>query len=270
MLSNLTLEISSLNYKSRDRVHTKLVFTNRLSIKILNTNNNWRKDETGMMDDKKTTLESNVLSRIVLSKQIRDIIADLILNGELKAGERVVENNLAQKLGVSQAPVRDAIRDLVFMGFLKSEPYKGATVRSFTQEDLNEVYLVRASLESLSARLAAPLITDKDIQNLESILKKMVSAAKKGDIKGTSLLNTDFHETILKISGNKLLHKTWKTLQFGYWAIATARRPKFDLVHSAVRHADLIEVLKTRDSEKAQKVMQKHIEDLGKPVHEDG
>jgi DNA-binding GntR family transcriptional regulator len=155
------------------------------------------------------------------------------------------------------------------MGFLNSEPYKGATVRSFSQEDLNEVYLVRASLESLSARLAAPLITDKDIKKLENILKAMVSAAKKGDLKGTALLNTEFHETILKISGNRLLHKIWKTLQFGYWAIATATRPEFDLVHSAVRHADLIEVLKTKDSKKAQKVMQKHIEDLGRPVHED-
>ena len=222
-----------------------------------------------MVDDEKTTLENSVLSRTVLSKQIRDIIADSILNGELAAGDRVVENNLAQKLGVSQAPVRDAIRDLVFMGFLSSEPYKGATVRSFTQEDLNEVYLVRASLESLSARLAAPLITDEDIQTLESIFGEMVSAAKKKNLKETALLNTKFHETILKITGNKLLLKIWKTLQFGYWAIATARRPEFDLEYSAVRHADLIEVLKTRDPERAQKVMQKHIEDLGKPVHED-
>ena len=223
-----------------------------------------------MKDDKKTGLEKKALSRTVLSEQIRDIIADLILSGELEAGDRVGENNLAQKLGVSQAPVRDAVRDLVFMGFLKSEPYKGATVRSFTQEDLNEVYLVRASLESLSARLAATLITDKDIQNLKSILKDMVSAAKKGDVRETSLLNTKFHETILEISGNRLLLKIWKTLQFGYWAIATARRPNFDLEHAAARHADLIEVLKTRNSGKAQRVMQKHLEDLGKPVHEDG
>ena len=69
-----------------------------------------------MKDDKKTGLEKNVLSRTVFSEQIRDIIADSILNGELKAGDRVAENNLARKLGVSQAPVRDAIRDLVFMG----------------------------------------------------------------------------------------------------------------------------------------------------------
>lgn len=223
-----------------------------------------------MDDDKKTSLEKNALSRTILSEQIRDIIADSILNGELEAGDRVVENNLAQKLGVSQAPVRDAIRDLVFMGFLSSEPYKGATVRSFNQEDLHEVYLVRASLESLSAGLAAALITDDDIHKLENILEKMVAAAKKGDAKGTALLNTEFHETILKITGNKLLLKIWKTLQFGYWAIATARRPEFDLEYSAVRHADLIEVLKTRDPERAQKVMQKHIEELGKPVHEKG
>jgi DNA-binding GntR family transcriptional regulator len=223
-----------------------------------------------MDENKKSALEKNALSRTVLSDQIRDIIADSILSGELEPGDRVAENNMARKLGVSQAPVRDAIRDLVFMGFLKSEPYKGATVRSFTQEDLNEVYLVRASLESLAARLAAPLITDEDIQNLEKILKDMVNAAKKGDAKGSSGLNTQFHETILEISGNRLLHKLWKTLQFGYWAIATARRPEFELEYLAERHGDLIEALKSRDSEKAQQAMQKHIEDLGKPVQGEG
>ena len=223
-----------------------------------------------MENEKLLNFGKKALSRTVLSEQIRDIIAESILSGELMPGDRVTEKNMAQKLGVSQAPVRDAIRDLVLMGFLKSEPFKGATVRSFTQEDLNEVYLVRASLESLGARLAAPLITDEDIQKLEKILKDMVAAAKKGDVLGSSRLNTEFHGSILEISGNRLLLKLMNTLHFGYWTIVTTRRPEFKLEYIAERHKEILDALKTRNANKAMRAMQKHIEDLGNPSHKNG
>jgi DNA-binding GntR family transcriptional regulator len=139
------------------------------------------------------------LTRKVLSNQVKDIIVDSILNGEFSPGHRVVESTLARRLGVSQAPVREAVRDLVLMGFLKTEPYKGATVRSFSHAELNEVYLVRASIESLAARLAAPRLTEEYAKYLKGILKKMVAASKKKDLRRTAQLDNDFHETIVKI-----------------------------------------------------------------------
>ena len=208
------------------------------------------------------------LPRTILSDQVKEFIVEAILGGEFKPGDRIVESSLARHLGVSQAPVREAIRDLVVMGFLETEPYKGTSVRSFSPEELWEVYTVRAALESLSARLAVTRLTEADVETLQSILDEMVEAGRKQDLDGMTRLDNDFHETILKTSGNKLLYRLWQALQFGHWTIVTAKMSSFDLEYLAFRHEELLNALKTRDPEKAMYAMRRHIEDLGKPLLE--
>lgn len=210
--------------------------------------------------------DTEPLSRVVLSEQIKDYVVKAILSGELKPNDRIVESALARRLGVSQAPLREAIRDLVLLGFLETEPYKGTSVRSFSPEELYEVYSVRAALEALAARLAATRLTNADEQTLRKLLDEMIEAAQKHDREQMTRLDNDFHETILHISGNKLLHQLWKTLQFGYWTIITTRISSFDLEYLAVRHEEMLEALSTRDPEKAMQAMQHHIEDLGRPL----
>ncbi len=207
-----------------------------------------------------------VLGRIVLSDQIKEWLIKAILNGEFKPGDRIVTSALAKQWGVSQAPVREAIRDLVLLGFLENAPFRGTSVRSFTPEDLQEVYAVRAALESLSARLAAERMNDEDIQALRMILDEMIKAAQKHDETEMVFLDNHFHETVMKIAGNKILYQLWKTLQFGYWTIVSARISSFDLEHLAKRHDALLEALKTRDPQKAADAMRRHIEELGKPL----
>jgi DNA-binding GntR family transcriptional regulator len=205
------------------------------------------------------------LLRVVLSDQVKEFIVEAILDGEFKPGDRIVESSLARRLGVSQAPVREAIRDLVLMGFLETEPYKGTSVRSFSPQELWEVYTVRAALESLAARLAATRLTEADVETLQSILDEMIEASREHDLDKTTRLNNDFHETILKIAGNRLLYQLWQALRFGYWTIVTAKISSFDLEYLAARHEELLDALKTRDPRKAMYAMRRHIEDLGKP-----
>lgn len=218
-----------------------------------------------MLSHLKPRDEPEILPRVVLSEQIKEFVVNAILSGELKPGDRVVESGLARRLGVSQAPVREAIRDLVLLGFLEAEPYKGTSVRSFSPDELYEVYSVRAALESLAARLAAVRLTEKDVQTLRRILDEMIEAAKNLDYDQMPRLDNDFHETILLVSGNKLLYQLWKTLQFGYWTIVTTRISSLDLEHLAKRHEELLDALASREPEKAMSAMQRHIEDLGKP-----
>jgi C_GCAxxG_C_C family probable redox protein len=151
------------------------------------------------------------------------------------------------------------------MGFLVTEAYKGTSVRSFSPEELWEVYTVRAALESLAARLAAARLTEADADRLREILDEMVEAGRKHDLDRMTQLDNDFHGTIIQISGNTLLYQLWQTLRFGYWTIVTAKISSFDLEHLAVRHEELLDALKSRDPEKASHAMQHHIEDLGKP-----
>ncbi|RPJ32611.1 MAG: GntR family transcriptional regulator, partial [Planctomycetaceae bacterium] len=84
--------------------------------------------------------DEELLQRVPLGEQIKELVIDTIMSGELQPGERVVAKTLAARLGVSQAPVREAIRDLILLGFLENVPYKGTSVRSFTTKELRDVY----------------------------------------------------------------------------------------------------------------------------------
>ncbi len=208
------------------------------------------------------------MPRVVLSDRVKEYIVEAVLSGELKPGDRIVESSMARELGVSQAPVREAIRDLVLLGFLESQPYKGTSVRSFTYEELWETYTVRAALESLAARLAATHLTDEDADRLQGILDEMMEAAGQQDRDRLLQLDNRFHETILKFSRNKTLEQLWKTLQFSTWSIVTYRKSSYDPGYLATRHVELLDALKSGDPENAARTMQHHIEDMGKPPAE--
>jgi DNA-binding GntR family transcriptional regulator len=207
----------------------------------------------------------DTLSRTVLSDQVKEFVIEAIMSGEFRAGDRIVASSLARELGVSQAPIREAIRDLVLLGFLENEPFRGTSVRSFSAKELYEVYSVRAALESLAARLAAARLTEGDAAALRVILDEMICAAQMQDEAGMVRLDNQFHETIMQISDNGLLYQLWQALRFGYWTIVTARMSSFNLEELARRHEALLQALETHDPQKAMIAMQHHIEDLGKP-----
>lgn len=205
------------------------------------------------------------IPRVVLSERVKEYIVEAALSGEIKPGDRIVESSLARDLGVSQAPVREAIRDLVLLGFLESEPYKGTSLRSFSPDELWETYTVRAALEALAARLATARLTEEDACVLEDILDQIIDAARNQDLDRIVYLDNVFHETILLISRNRTLHQLWKALQFGIWTIVTYRKSTYDLEHLAARHRELIDALRSKDPERASNAMKHHIEDLGQP-----
>ncbi len=160
---------------------------------------------------------------MVLSDRVKEYIFEAILNRNLKPGDRIMETALARRLGISTAPVREAIRELTVMGFLQTQPYKGASVRSFSEEELWESYTVRAALESMAARLATLRMTVENIASLRSILDEMIEALEQGDEVNEIRLDNRFHETLVQFSGNRLLHQVWKTLEFGRWTMLTYR-----------------------------------------------
>lgn len=206
------------------------------------------------------------LSRVMLSRQVKEFIIEAILSGEFEPGSRIVESSLARRLGVSQAPVREAMRELTATGFLEAEPYKGTSVCEFSLQDLQEVYAVRSALEQVAARLAAPRLTDANIKTLESILDDMIEAGRRHDLKQMTRADNKFHETLVQISGNKMLRRTFQLLLLSYWTTITVRLSKLDLEKLAARHKELLEALKSRDPERAGLAMQRHIEELGIPL----
>src|SRR3954464_1189702 len=99
--------------------------------------------------------------RSVLRDQIKDAIVERILDGFYAPGERIVEIRVAEEFGVSQAPVREALRELEILRLVVSEPFRGARVRGVRPEEIAEIYPVRAALEEVAARAAAPQLVDR-------------------------------------------------------------------------------------------------------------
>src|SRR5207253_3458723 len=116
--------------------------------------------------------QMSTVSRVVLREQVKELILARILGGEYVPGERLVETRIAQELGTSQAPVREALRDLELLRFVESEPFRGARVREVSEEELIEIYPVRAAIEEVAAREAAVRL-DGDVERLEAELEAM-------------------------------------------------------------------------------------------------
>jgi DNA-binding GntR family transcriptional regulator len=206
--------------------------------------------------------EVNGINKVVLSDQVKQYILDAIERGELMPGDRLVESQLARQLKISQAPVREAIRDLVSSGFLVREPHKGTMVRLLTDQDMQDIYSIRAVLDALAAEQAARHVTDQHIKSLHKILDKMIKMAKAGDYLSAARYDWQIHVMIVDISGNKLLRRIYDTLQLGQYILITMRRSSISLEELADRHRAVIEALETRDPEIARQAMKQHIEGL--------
>src|SRR5687767_12419783 len=117
----------------------------------------------------------------MLRDQIRDALVERIISGAYGPGERIVEIRVAQEFGVSQAPVREALRELELLRLVVSEPFRGARVREVTAEELAEIYPVRAALEEVAARGAAGNLGG-DVEPLEREIEGMRRAAEAADV----------------------------------------------------------------------------------------
>ena len=106
--------------------------------------------------------------KATLRKEIRDYIQQQIATGRFKPGDRIVETQMAKELGVSQAPVREAILELAAMGLLEERPYSGSFVRKLTAEDIEDIYNTRAFLDEYAARRAAQRVTPEQLREMET------------------------------------------------------------------------------------------------------
>lgn len=201
---------------------------------------------------------SDPVARNVLSEQVKDRILQWILEGELAPGSRIIETRVARDLGVSQAPVREALRDLATLGVVEMRPYRGASVRQPSKTDLVEAMEVRAELEALAGRQAAVKITNEELDALRALIVEMNELAEAGDAHGHALSNTAFHETVVRASRNETLLRMWSMLEPCARTYVTAMVPGTDLVWLGARHHAIVDALAAGDCDQAAETMRTH------------
>jgi DNA-binding GntR family transcriptional regulator len=203
------------------------------------------------------------LRRTTLRDEIKDRIVERILDGTYGPGERIVESQVATEFGTSQAPVREALRELEAMRFVETQPHRGARVRKVTTEELGQIYPVRAALEEVAGREAAIRMSEEQLSALADELAGMRQAAEAQNLHAQLLHDVRFHEIIVEASGNQVLVDVWRSLRVEARTLISVIRADSDLRMIAEMHRPVLQALQSRDPELAGKEMRAHIEFFG-------
>jgi len=206
------------------------------------------------------------LSKVNLNdyKPLREVIfntlREAIIVGELKPGERLMEVQLAEKMGVSRTPVREAIRKLELEGLVNMIPRKGAHVADLSVKDIMDALEVRASLDGLATALAAERITDEELKELKRVQLQFVQYVEKGTLQGLVKKDVEFHDIIYNSSRNEKLIQITNNLREQVQRFRVIYLKDYDSTREIIKeHTGIFDALEKRDRELAQKVAQKHI-----------
>lgn len=208
-----------------------------------------------------TDFQLNMDEYLPLRDVVFNTLRQAILRGELKPGERLMEIQLANKLGVSRTPIREAIRKLELEGLVLMIPRRGAEVAEITEKSLRDVLEVRGALEELAVKLACQKITDAEIAELRLAEKEFEQALKSGDVTIYAEADVKFHDVIYRATDNQRLIQLLFNLreQMYRYRVEYLKREE---VHEnlLVEHKRIIETIATRDMDAAVDAVCQHID----------
>lgn len=212
-------------------------------------------------------METDQLShRKVFREEIRNAIREAIFAGALNPGDKIIETAWAKELGVSQGPVREAIRDLEALGLVETVPFKGSRVRSLTEKDVRDNYSVRICLESKSIRDAVTLLPDEKLdvltRRLQEILKEMDGCARRGDLRAFTESDAAFHRAIIDATGNQVLLRLWEQCNMRNWLTVSALTNAESLQQLQSGHQKIFEGIRKRDVQEATSTLENHLTGL--------
>lgn len=196
-------------------------------------------------------MNSKVLKkRSLFRDEICERIEEAIFMGELKAGDRIVETRWARELGVSQSPVREAIRLLESKGLVETVPFQGTYVRAASKKDIADLSRVRKVLEGMAVQEALDHLTEEYLAKILDAYEKMLAAAREHNMVGYINYDTLFHRLIVQLSPNEFLHRAWEQCNIKEWTFwGTQEFMQENMEELALRHVPICEALKNRDRE---------------------
>ena len=193
------------------------------------------------------------IQRTCMSDQIRDLVVSRIIDGTYPAGTRLKEMSLAQEFNVSQAPVREALRELEALGLMESERYRGKRVRCSDPNALREAYELRMVLEEQAVRMAVPCSEDH-LREMDAMLARLRAAATRGDNNAHADAAIAFHRKIVEASGNRAFLAAWDAL---HWEVRTriaiirVQKAGLDVQSYADKHVAILEAIRAADAVRA-------------------
>ncbi len=211
--------------------------------------------------------EVNMNEYLPLRDVVFNTLRQAILRGELKPGERLMEIQLANKLGVSRTPIREAIRKLELEGLVLMIPRRGAEVAEITEKSLRDVLEVRKALEELSVELACERIAEDDIAKLKTAAKEFEETLKTGDVTQYAEADVKFHDIIYFATENQRLIQLLYNLREQMYRYRVEYLKREEVHQTLLReHEHIIACIEKRDKEGAVDAIVSHIENQEKAV----
>ncbi|MEU1513394.1 GntR family transcriptional regulator [Streptomyces sp. NPDC005811] len=201
-----------------------------------------------------------------LRDRVYEALLELITTRALQPGQHLVESELANHLGVSRQPVREALQRLNTEGWVDLRPAQGAFVHEPTEEEADQLLTVRTLLEAEAARLAARQAKTHDVDDLDEILALGLQAVADDDVDAAVALNARFHAKIMELAGNAVLAELAaqvdRRVRWYYTPVARQRGEQ-----SWIEHRDLITAILNRDEQLATRLMREHTEHTRRSYH---
>jgi len=184
-----------------------------------------------------------------------------IVSGEIAAGTKLNEVDVASALGVSRGPVREAFRALGQAGLVRVEKNRGVFVRQVSLEEASEFYEVRASLEGLIGKLAARRISADEVEQLRTVVKRMHHVHKGRRAEAYFALNVEFHDVLARAARNNALYANYRGVinQLDLYRRATISRSVENIPLSTQEHEAIVEAVAARDEQRAEALLTRHV-----------
>lgn len=201
-----------------------------------------------------------------LTQTAYDLIKNKLLSGEIKPGERVREDLIAEKISMSRTPVRESINRLAAEGFVAQIPRKGIFASKFTLDELTDIIEIRVIIESYAARKCCQNISDAQLEVFEDIFNKLCEALLKEDTVTAGVYDGMFHRKLGEYSGNKQIAKYVNEIED--LAVFARRMDVYSIRHdysedmSIEQHREILTAIKNRDENSAAKAVEKNTKEL--------
>lgn len=201
--------------------------------------------------------------RVILSDQAYVVLRDAIFEKRLPPGSRLSVPDMAERLGISRSPVREAVARLAHEGLVKMVPNKGGVVAELGIDDLLEIYELREILEGLAASLAAARVNDESLGQLRNLYERHVQVVEAGRTDEHMALDMAFHRLTRELTGNRRLLYTLDRLQGQIrLAMSTTQQSRGGMAQAVAEHQVILNALATRDPVRAENAAREHIRRL--------
>jgi len=206
-------------------------------------------------------------ARRTLGTEVTHGLRQAILSGRFRPGDHITESEIAQQMGVSHGPVREALRELESEDLLVIEPHRGAFVKSFTADDIREVYQFRSAIETAAVNLAVDRLTEADLAHLDVLVERMRQATAAADLDALIELDLEFHRYLCQRSGNQRMYDAWVRLSSPIRLFLTMAVPHYlSPRDTAESHPPIVAALRRRDAAAATRHMEHGVLTVGERI----